>query len=76
MHACIGRTLAAGVTPKPDTDPVDHQYGIIALIASALLKNGARPDPEQPAEMDAKTQRPNWGRYPVLLGPDSSLTSH
>ncbi len=69
MHACIGRTLAAGVTPKPDTDPVDHQYGIIALIACALLKNGARPDPKQPAEMDAKTERPNWGRYPILLGP-------
>ena len=76
MHACIGRTLAAGVTPKPDTDPVDHQYGIIALIASALLKNGVRPDPEQPAEVDAKTERPNWGRYPVLLGSNPSSNPH
>jgi len=67
MHACIGRTLAAGVTPKPDSDPLDHQYGTITLIVRALLERGARPDPEKLPEMDKKTERPNWGYYPVIL---------
>ncbi len=67
MHACIGRTLAAGVTPKPDSNPLDHQYGTITLIALALLEHGARPDPEKPPEIDKKTERPNWGYYPVIL---------
>ncbi|MDA0272261.1 MAG: cytochrome P450 [Proteobacteria bacterium] len=67
MHACIGRTLAAGVTPKADSDPLDHQYGTITLIVRALLERGARPDPEKPPEMDKKTERPNWGYYPVIL---------
>lgn len=67
MHACIGRTLAAGVTPKPGSDPLDHQYGTITLIASALLEHGARPDSDNPPEMDKKTERPNWGYYPVIL---------
>ncbi len=67
MHACIGRTLAAGVTPKHDSDPLDHQYGTITMIVRALLEHGARPDPERPPEMDRKTERPNWGYYPVIL---------
>ncbi|MGV0035856.1 MAG: cytochrome P450 [Candidatus Azotimanducaceae bacterium WSBS_2022_MAG_OTU7] len=67
MHACIGRTLAAGVTPKPDSNPLDHQYGTITLIVLALLEHGARPDPENLPEMDKKTERPNWGYYPVIL---------
>ena len=72
MHACIGRTLAAGVTPKPDSNPLDHQYGTITLIASALLEHGARPDPGKPPKMDEKTERPNWGYYPVLLDTSAS----
>jgi hypothetical protein len=67
MHACIGRTLAAGVTPKSDSNPLDHQLGTITLIASALLEQGARPDPEKTPKMDEKTARPNWGYYPVIL---------
>ena len=67
MHACIGRTLAVGVTPKPESNPEDHHYGTITMIASALLKHGVRPDPEKKPEIDAKTARPNWGYYPVIL---------
>ena len=67
MHACIGRTLAAGVTPKSDSTPRAHQFGTITLIAGALLEHGARPDPEKPPKMDEKTERPNWGCYPVIL---------
>lgn len=67
-HACIGRNLAAGVTPKPDADPKDHHFGTIALIMLALLENGARPDPDDPPRMDATTTRPNWAHYPIRLG--------
>jgi cytochrome P450 len=67
MHACIGRNLAAGVMPRPDTKPEDHQYGTITLIAAALLKHGAQPDPNKSPKMDTKTERPNWGFYPVVI---------
>jgi len=68
MHACIGRNLAAGVIPHADTKPEDHQFGTITLIAQALLAHGVRPDPLHAPEMDTKTERPNWGLYPVLIG--------
>lgn len=68
MHACIGRTLAAGVVPKPGSDPLSHHYGTITQIARALLNHGASPDPDHPPEMDKTTERPNWGFYPVLVG--------
>jgi len=68
MHACIGRNLAAGVMPRPDTEPEDHQYGTITLIAEALLKHGVQPDPNKQPAMDTKTERPNWGFYPVVIG--------
>ena len=68
MHACIGRQLAAGVLSDPATDPADHQYGTIALILFALLQADARPDPANPPEMDVKSGRPNWARYPVVFG--------
>ncbi len=67
MHSCIGRNLAAGVVPRSDTDPAEHHYGTVPLIVQALLKYGARPDPNDPATMDATTKRPNWGRYPVVF---------
>jgi cytochrome P450 len=67
-HACIGRNLAAGVVPRPDTDPKQHHFGTIALILMALLRNKARRDPADPPRMDTTSSRPNWGTYPVLLG--------
>jgi cytochrome P450 len=66
-HACIGRNLAAGVTPRPDTDPKDHHFGTITLIMLALLENNARPNPDDPPRMDTTTTRPNWAYYPILL---------
>ncbi|MEE8306131.1 MAG: cytochrome P450 [Gammaproteobacteria bacterium] len=68
MHACIGRNLAAGVIPRADTRPEDRQFGTITLIAQSLLNHGVRPDPIHPPAMDTKTERPNWGLYPVLMG--------
>ena len=68
MHACIGLNLAAGVLPRPDSDPATHQCGTITLIARALLDSNARPDPTDPGVVDTSTIRNNWARYPVLLG--------
>ena len=68
IHACIGRNLAAGVLPQPNTDPHNHHYGTIALILLALLDAKARPDPANPPRMDTASGRPNWASYPVLLG--------
>ncbi len=68
MHACIGRNLAAGVIPRADTKPGDRQFGTITLIAQSLLNHGVRPDPIHLRAMDTKTERPNWGLYPVLMG--------
>jgi len=67
MHACLGRNLAAGVEPKEDTDPDNHHYGTVTLICHALLRYGARPDKANPPRMDEKTERPNWGVYPIVF---------
>lgn len=68
MHSCIGINLAAGLLPRPDTDPETHQYGIVTLIARALLDHKVRPDPADPAVQDTSTVRHHWAKYPVLLG--------
>ena len=67
MHACLGLNLAAGVLPKPDTDPKQHHYGTVAMIVRALLAHRVRPDPADAPVKDAATSRDLWGRYPVLL---------
>jgi hypothetical protein len=54
--------------PRPDTDPETHQYGIVTLIARALLDHKVRPDPADPAVQDTSTVRNHWAKYPVLLG--------
>lgn len=68
MHACIGRNLAIGTEPRPDSDAAMHQFGTIARIMQALLRANARPDPAEPPEQEKTNTRPHWGRYPVLLG--------
>lgn len=75
MHACLGRNLAAGVDPKPDTDPDTHHYGTVTLICHALLRYGARPDPDNPPKMDEKTARPNWGLYPIIFDESARTAS-
>lgn len=67
VHSCLGRDLDGGVLPRPDTDPATHQYGIVTLFVRALLAHGARPDPDDPAVRAAHTERPNWGRYPIIF---------
>jgi cytochrome P450 len=68
VHACLGRDLDGGVLPRADTDPAMHQYGIVTSLVRTLLDRGARPDPDDPPVRAAHTERPNWGRYPILLG--------
>lgn len=68
VHTCLGRDLDGGLLPKSTTTAEDHQYGIVTLLVRDLLKLGARPDPENPPQMDLGTKRPVWGKYPILLG--------
>jgi cytochrome P450 len=67
VHACLGRDLDGGLVPRADTDPAEHQYGIVTLLVRTLLGHGAEPDPERPPVPDANTERPNFGSYPVIL---------
>jgi hypothetical protein len=67
VHTCLGRDLDGGIVPKGNVDPAQHQYGIIALLVSAMLEAGAAPDAHDPATMATHTARPNWGRYPVVF---------
>ena len=68
MHSCISLNLAAGLLPRPDTDPRTQQWGSVTLIAHELLSCGARPDPQCPGVVDRSTVRNNWATYPILLG--------
>ncbi|GIX14883.1 MAG: hypothetical protein KatS3mg118_2842 [Paracoccaceae bacterium] len=68
IHACIGRQLALGVLPRDDSGAQDRQYGTIPLVLHALMRHGARPDPDNPPRMDTISGRPNWAVYPVMLG--------
>ena len=68
MHACIGQDLAAGLVAV-DVDALqDHVFGLVPEAVQALFDRGARPDPDDPPEMDESTSRPYFGRYPVILG--------
>ncbi|MBL8671620.1 MAG: cytochrome P450 [Alphaproteobacteria bacterium] len=68
VHSCLGRDLDGGVLPRADADPATHQLGIVPLFVRTLLAKGARLDPKEPPVRAQHTARPNWGRYPILLG--------
>jgi cytochrome P450 len=65
IHACLGRDLDGGVIPREGADPAAHQYGLVTLLVSALIRSGARLIPTDPPTADPGTVRQNWGRYPV-----------
>ena len=67
MHACIGQDLAAGLTFDADKAEADHLFGLVPVAVQTMLDHGARPDPDDPPEMDASTSRPYFGRYPVVF---------
>ena len=64
-HTCLGRELDGGLVAKPGTDPAKAQFGIVPLIVIKLLELGARKVPSDPPTPDTKTNRPNWGRFPI-----------
>lgn len=64
-HACLGQELASGL--EYDESLEHHLLGTVALMTGAMLATGARPDPDDPPELDTSTSRAVWGRYPVLL---------
>ena len=68
MHACIGQDLAAGLHAAASEVGADHLYGLVPEAVQALFDAGARPDPDDPPELDESTTRPYFARYPVLLG--------
>ncbi|MEL7029430.1 MAG: cytochrome P450, partial [Pseudomonadota bacterium] len=67
VHACLGRDLDGGVAPRKAVDPDAHQYGIVTLFIRELLRHGVRRDPDNPPQADEKTERPNWGAYPIIF---------
>jgi cytochrome P450 len=65
IHACLGRDLDGGVIAREGIEPSTHQFGLVTLLISALLRAGARPVANDPPTADPDTVRQNWGRYPV-----------
>lgn len=73
MHACIGRNLAIGVEPRPNSTADDHQYGTVPLIVEALLRFGVQRDPEGLPSKDETITRITWSEYPVIFKPEEAL---
>jgi cytochrome P450 len=70
MHACIGMELDGGVFATADSGAEHEQvFGTVTLMVHALLKNGARPDPDEKPTRDVHSSRENWARYPVVFQP-------
>jgi cytochrome P450 len=67
MHACIGQDLAAGLAFEPDKTEEDHLFGLVPVGVQIMFDHGARPDPDNPPEMDESTTRPYFGKYPVIF---------
>jgi cytochrome P450 len=71
MHACIGTELAGGV-PAPDDPTPDQAHeqvlGTVTLMLEALLKAGARPDPNAAPQRDPHSARDHFASYPVVFG--------
>lgn len=67
MHACLGKNLAAGSLPVPGkaVDLASHQFGTVAWIAHALLREGVTGLPGAEPELDQAIARETWLTYPV-----------
>jgi len=67
-HACIGMELDGGVTSDPGAPgDVVQLHGTVALLGLALLRAGATPDPESPPEIDPRSERLHYSRYPIVF---------
>ena len=69
-HACIGAELDGGMEQSipPSEIGDDHLYGTVALMVSAVLAAGGRPDPQRPPVSDPHSERPHYSEYPVVFG--------
>jgi cytochrome P450 len=69
-HACLGRDLDGGVIMQgSETDP---HPGIVPMLVHALLAAGARPVVEDPPQLDTRTIRQHWYRYPIQFSRDGA----
>jgi cytochrome P450 len=68
-HACIGMELDGGV-PADDGGSA-ALYGTVALLAAALLRAGAAPDPDARPLIDPNSERLHYARYPIVFAPSS-----
>lgn len=69
-HACIGAELDGGMEVLGDGIPDDdHLYGTVAVMVTATLAAGGRPDPQDPPVQDPHTKRPHFASYPVVFVP-------
>ncbi len=68
-HLCLGREMALGATSHQDIE----LWGSATLLAGALLRQGARPDPDKPVIEPSPFERDVYPAYPILLG-NSMLT--
>lgn len=69
VHSCLGRELDGGTLARPGMAAEAVNLGIVPMLVARLFALGAAPDPADPPTPDPRTTRPNWGRYPVRLGP-------
>jgi hypothetical protein len=69
VHACLGQELAGGLAFHPEDPLAAHLLGSVTVMAGVVLAAGARPDPEDPPELDTSTTREVFGRYPVRFTP-------
>ena len=68
LHLCFGRDLDGGLIPEKDTNPNEHQFGIVTLLIKKLFEHNVQRDPYKRPKEDEKTERPNWGEYPIVFG--------
>ena len=68
LHLCFGRDLDGGLIPEKDTNPNEHQFGIVTLLIKKLFEHNVQRDPYKKPKEDEKTERPNWGEYPIIFG--------
>ena len=68
LHLCFGRDLDGGLLPEKNTNPDTHQYGIVTLLIKKLFEHNVQLDLDNLPEEDEKTERPNWGKYPIIFG--------
>jgi hypothetical protein len=71
IHTCFGRDIAGGLGEGQDPSQAPH-YGTLTNLLKSLLRHQARQDPDNPPVPDTATERPNWGRYRLLIGGASS----